>query len=347
MADDDLFPDGEPRADGSNPGSLRESDGNDVVSGAGTGRADGAVDPERPVPGRDARLGNVLVGVPAYNEEITIGSLVLAARRLTDSVLVVDDGSTDDTAEIARSAGASVVRHDRNRGKGAAVRTLFEHTIRGEYDALVLLDGDGQHMPEDIPAVVAPILEGDCDVVVGSRYIDGDASQTPLYRRFGQHVLDYATVGVTGTKLSDTQSGFRALSPYAVKKLNISTDGMGVESEMLMEIDKHGFELREIGIDVRYEEVDGQTFNPVRHGVSVLAYIVQSLQNRRPVLFYGLPGIALVVLGCGIGLHSLMLPQSDGGLSQWRVTASELAVTLGALVLFLGVTLQEIRQHHD
>jgi glycosyltransferase involved in cell wall biosynthesis len=343
MAEDNSIRKNRPHGDRSDPGPLRRP----VEDGRGSGWRERPADGPGDAVDSDSRLENVLVGIPAYNEGITIGSLVLATRRLTDNVLVVDDGSTDDTAEIARAAGATVVRHDGNSGKGVAVRTIFEHTIRGEYDALVLLDGDGQHMPEDIPAVAAPILDGDCDVVVGSRYLDGDTAQTPLYRRFGQRILDLATVGVTGTKLSDTQSGFRALSPYAVKKLNISTDGMGVESEMLMEIDEHGFELEEVGIDVRYEEVDGQTFNPVRHGLSVMAYILQSIQDRRPVLFYGLPGVALVALGCGIGLYSMTLPQSDGGLSPWRVTASELTVTLGALILFLGFTLQEIRRHHE
>lgn len=290
----------------------------------------------------EPRLSNVLVGIPAYNEAVAIGSVVLATRRLTENILVVDDGSSDDTARIASDAGARVVRHEQNEGKGAAIKTIFDYAIMEEYDALVLLDGDGQHMPADIPDVVGPVLEGESDMTIGSRYIGQERTKTPLHRRFGQKVLDYATVGATGESVSDSQSGFRAFSPYAMKKLSLSTDGMGIESEILSEASEYGIEFEEVPIDIRYEVPNAQTYNPFRHGLSVLVFILRMARKRHPLALFSLPGVALLLLGCGVAIHSLLLYRSGGTLAQWRVTISAVAVALGAATLSIGLT---TRQH--
>ncbi|WP_157533251.1 glycosyltransferase family 2 protein, partial [Haloferax profundi] len=147
-----------------------------------------------------------VVGIPAYNEEVGIGSTVLAAQQYADEVVVVDDGSTDNTVPIASASGATVIVHEENQGKGAAVQTLLNHAQQTGCDAFVILDGDGQHHPRDIPQVVTPVIEGDSDLVIGSRYIEGGPDdETPLYRRFGQRVLDFLTAGSSGQNLTDTQ----------------------------------------------------------------------------------------------------------------------------------------------
>lgn len=228
-----------------------------------------------------------LIGIPAYNEAGSIERIVDQAAEFAAEVVVVDDGSADDTVDIVDETDATLLEHDHNQGKGTALRTLFEYVRTTECDSLVILDGDGQHLPEEIPTVVEPVEEDDADMVIGSRYLEADEDETPGYRRFGQQVLDYLTFGSSGTKLSDTQSGFRAFSRDAIETLSIETSGMGVESELIMDAQDSGLTITERPIDVRYEDVDGQTLNPVYHGFSVALFLAKSMPERRPALFYG------------------------------------------------------------
>src|SRR5881275_2120859 len=133
----------------------------------------------------------ILVAIPAFNEGATIGSVVLKARQFASEVIVVDDGSTDDTAETAALAGAHVIQHARNLGKGLAVRTAWLYARENAAEAFVLLDGDHQHDPNDIPRLAEKILSGKSDVVIGVRW--GKTSRMPMYRRVGKRALDYAT----------------------------------------------------------------------------------------------------------------------------------------------------------
>ncbi|AGB38914.1 glycosyltransferase family 2 protein [Natronococcus occultus] len=245
-----------------------------------------------------------LVGIPAYDEAGSIEDIVRDASTFAAEVVVVDDGSSDETVEIVAETDATVLEHDSNRGKGEALRTLFEYARTTDHESVVILDGDGQHYPDDIPTVAAPVETADADMVVGSRYLEGGPDETPFHRRVGQQVLDYLTFGSSGTKLSDTQSGFRAFSRDAIETLSIETSGMGVESELIMDAQDARLTITERPIDVRYEGVDGQTLNPVTHGVGVALFLARSISERRPALFYGTVGAAL--LGVVIGARWLL-----------------------------------------
>lgn len=287
-------------------------------------------------------LSDVLVGIPAYEEETSIGSVVVAAKNIAGEVVVVDDGSTDDTADIAKAAGARVIRHGENKGKGAAIRTLFQHAQTEDVDAVVLIDGDGQHDPEDIPEVVWPVVEGICDVTIGSRYMEGDRTETPLYRRFGQKVLDRLTASSSGTDLSDTQSGFRAFSPEAIRELAIRTDGMGVESEMIGDASEKDLKISEVPIDVKYDDVDGQTYNPLRHGLSVMAFVLQLVRDRHPLLFFGVPGVVFLGAGGLLGIDVILTYQSPRPVSPIFAALTGFVVIVGLLLVFCGLVLNQV-----
>jgi len=181
-----------------------------------------------PPEGRDMKT---LAAIPCHDEGLAIGSVVLKARKYVDEVLVADDGSTDDTVEVAEAAGAVVVSHGVNKGKGSAVRTSLGYAAEHGFDALVLLDGDGQHDPGEIPGLLEPILNDAADLVIGFRSFE----QMPVYRRFGRAVLDHVT-GAGGT-VTDSQSGFRALN----RKATLSLAGMLKVDDFSIELQVRGF----------------------------------------------------------------------------------------------------------
>jgi len=199
--------------------------------------------------------------IPAYNEEKTIGSIVLGARQYALRVIVVDDGSQDATGEIAKLAGAQVIVHHQNRGKGAALKTGFQAIINTDIentDIIVTLDSDGQHNPQEIPLILKPIIEDKADLVNGSRYMtemNGDSEEngnkTPLYRRVGQNVLDSATNISSGElDVTDSQSGFRAFRATTLPTYTFHSNDYTIESEMLIEAAKSGLRIVEVPINV-------------------------------------------------------------------------------------------------
>ena len=206
---------------------------------------------------RDTAPQNITVILPAYNEEVSIGSIVLLTRFYADNVIVVDDGSADRTAEIARKAGAEVIIHKTNTGKGGALKTGFKAAAEMGADIIVTMDSDGQHNPADIPKLIAPIIEGNADIVNGSRYLNGLGKNTPIYRRVGQTMLDRVTNVSSGVKITDSQSGFRAFTASTVDIFRFDAQGMGIESEMLADAGKAGLRIKEVEIGVRYD-VDAQ-----------------------------------------------------------------------------------------
>ncbi len=279
--------------------------------------------------------------VPAYNEERFIGSVVLKARQQVGKVIVVDDGSIDATASIAAAAGAFVVSHERNQGKGAALNTGFRKARELDVEAVVLLDGDGQHDPAAIPALTAPVEAQQADVVVGSRFL-GVRSRIPRWRRFGQHALTAATNVASGTPLTDSQSGFRALSPKALQALTFRPNGgFSIESEMQFLARRHGLTIREVPVHVLYEEPAKR--NPVGHGFQVLNGILALVSQHRPLLFFGVPGAILLLAGLVLGLVVVDRYNTYQTLAVGYALISVLLDLIGIQTLFTGIILHSIR----
>lgn len=239
-------------------------------------------------------MSKVAVLLPAYNEEVSIASMVLLSLQYANEVIVIDDGSSDRTSEVSRLAGATVLSHTTNKGKGAALKTGFKYAQ--DYDIIVTIDADGQHNPSEIPDVIKPIMEDRADIVNGSRYIAGKDTTTPTYRRVGQTVLDNATYLASGVKLTDTQSGFRAFSSKSIEYFNFDPNGFGIESDMLIEASVNKLRIVEVEITVRYD-VNTTTDNPIVQGFSVLMRILELMRFNRPLYFYGISGSIVLFLG--------------------------------------------------
>jgi glycosyltransferase involved in cell wall biosynthesis len=288
------------------------------------------------------QTGPVLAVIPAYDEERFIASVVLKARRFVDQVIVIDDGSTDETAMLAEAAGATVIRQPHNQGKAAALNAGFDMARQLNPSAVVLLDGDGQHNPADIPALLQPILDGDADVVVGSRFM-GVTSDIPRWRVAGQHFLTIATNRASGIALSDSQNGFRALSRRAIANLSFRTRGFSVESEMQFLIKQHHLAVREVPIAVNYDE--GPKRNPVTHGVQVLNGILRMIGQNRPLFFFGVPGLLILAAGLFLGLTVV---DSYNMYSKLAVGTALIAISLcivGLFSIFTGIILHTIRAY--
>jgi len=284
-------------------------------------------------------MSGIVAILPAFNEEVSIGSMVLLARQHADRVIVVDDGSHDRTAEVAELAGAEVIRHPENRGKGAALKTGFS-SVDGAR-AIVTIDTDGQHDPAEIPKVAAPILAGEADIVNGSRYLCGNKKDTPFYRRVGQKVLDTASNLESGANLTDTQSGFRAFAPSTIPAFRFRQTGLAIESEMLADAGQANLRIKEVEIGVRYD-VDCSTENPVSHGVRVLVKILHDMELRRPLYYFTLPGLILAAVGIGMGLGFLR-DFYHGGALHFGPTLLMIMLTLvGSFSAMTGVILHSI-----
>lgn len=214
----------------------------------------------------------VIAVIPCLDEEYFIGDIVARTSKYVDRVIVVDDGSTDNTSKVARAAGARVIKHREKQGAGAATRTGFEAAKADSADILVTLDGDGQHNPDEIPQVLAPIIAGEADMVIGSRFLPPNqqtqGTNIHPHRKFGIHIITWLCNFGSKAKVSDSQSGFRAHSRRLLEAVNITEKGFGFSVQVLLQARKKGFVITEVSISCRYHS-QGSSLNPVAHGLVV------------------------------------------------------------------------------
>ncbi|MDO8726854.1 MAG: glycosyltransferase family 2 protein [Candidatus Methanoperedens sp.] len=282
-----------------------------------------------------------IAAMPAYNEERSIAKMVLLSRKYADMVVVVDDGSTDSTADIAQAMGAHVIRHPENRGYGGALRTCFETARDLAADRMVILDSDGQHDPAQIPELVEPLNVG-FDVVIGSRFINGNGKNVPIFRKIGMKVLDAVTNIGGKIKVSDTQSGLRAYGRKAIEKININTNNMSAGSEILMQINDHRLKIKEVEIHCSYDVERASTQNPVSHGIGVLLGVLKQIEFKKPLYFLTLPGIILSLSGFGLGIFLLESKISRGILPFGPTLLMILIILIGVFSIFTGIILHSI-----
>jgi glycosyltransferase involved in cell wall biosynthesis len=195
----------------------------------------------------------VMVLIPAYNAAKSVGDVVRASKDIIRDVVVVNDGSRDDTASVARAAGAEVVDHPQNRGKGGALKTGFAHAIKNGYDVVVTLDADGQHLPREIPKFLKSREETKADLIIGGRsHLFGEMLPR---RRLANRFSAWSIAKASGTKVTDSQSGFRLYSANLLRNVRLRTEGFDLESEVIVRAGVGGFKVLTIPIDLGF--VDG------------------------------------------------------------------------------------------
>ncbi len=281
---------------------------------------------------------HVIVAMPAFNEGKYITELIWSIRlNKCEDILVIDDGSTDQTVTEALVAGVKVIRHPTNKGYGAAIQTILEEARKRIFDVLVIMDADGQHSVSDLPRMVKAILEDGYDMVIGHR----DHKQIPTYRRVGQRILSVATDALSGADL-DSQSGFRAYSPKAVALLHPKENGMAVSSELVSLATQAGLKITEVPISVKYL-ADSSTHNPIAQGVDTLTRIIRMISERKPLLFFGLGGFVIMICGIGLGVKAFfMLQEHAGALPIGTALVSFLLMVVGVFSMFTGIILNVV-----
>ena len=286
----------------------------------------------------------VVAGLPMYNEEETIGTVVTKTLDFVDSVICVDDGSSDSGARIAEACGAIIHQHRVNRGYGGALKSLFRIAREMDADALVVLDSDGQHNPEDIPKLLEPIISEEADFVIGSRFIDGGGGEDmPAYRRLGIKVITATSNLSSDLSIQDTQSGFRAFSKLAIERLRFDAEGMELSLEMLEDAHEKNLEIKEVPTIIRYDVPKGSSFTAISHGFTVLAWAMLSLSQKKPLLVLGLPGLGLFAAGTAMAFNAINgISDSVDALVGPGLTAIWIGV-LGLSLMATGLVLQSAR----
>jgi len=281
--------------------------------------------------------------LPAYNEEEQIFDIVKNTSKYVDKVIVCDDGSNDHTLENAKKAGAIVTNHPTNRGKGAAMRTLFEHAKKIDGDIIITMDSDGQFLPEEIPNLVNSLIENNADIVTGYRF--DDEKDMPKYRKFGNKVLDKITNLATEIPVRDTQSGFRAYSKKAINSIKFNTDGYGADSEILISAAKKGLKILEVPVTVIYN-TQGKTSkkNPVSHSVSVVNTLIELIIIKQPLRYLGIPGFILVIIGIIFSLIVIALFNDTRFFSIPNTLIALGSLLVGLILLLMSAVLYSINR---
>ncbi|SFG73348.1 Glycosyl transferase family 2 [Halopelagius inordinatus] len=297
---------------------------------------------------------NVLVGIPAYNEGDRISDVVTETRKYADMTVVVDDGSADDTAEISRRAGAVVIEHEQNRGYGAALQTLFKEAKQRDAGHLVILDGDGQHDPADIPKLVERQRATGAELVVGDRFGEGANSDVPLYRRLGLttiNVLTNLSMGVVRSDawIRDTQNGFRAYDKQAIRTLaetNSLGEQMSASTDILHHAHNRKYDIEEVGTTVRYDIENASTHNPIKHGTILVSNILRTVERERPLLVLGFPGFASAFVGLGLGYWTVSTYLLTNDFPLELATVASFTTLGGLLACFTAIILHSLKAHY-
>ena len=279
----------------------------------------------------------ITIGIPAYNEEKNIASVITKLKKITNSIIVCDDGSSDMTSKISKNLGVVVISHKKNMGYGVAINSIFQKSKEMNSDLLVTFDADGQHRVEDIEKVIEPIKNNDADLVIGSRFLD-KKSNVPNYRKIGIKVITKVTNASIKKKLTDSQSGFRAYNQRVLSQISPSDMGMGISTEILIKSSSKGLRITEVPITVLYEG-DTSTHNPVSHGTSVLISTIKYTSIEHPLKFYGIPSIIFLIMGSTFTYLAIQFYSEVGRLNTNITLLAGATILIGIVLLISAILL--------
>jgi glycosyltransferase involved in cell wall biosynthesis len=284
---------------------------------------------------------NLVIGIPAYNEEENIAKIIVEIKKITKNIIVCNDGSTDLTAEIAEKLGVIVINHEKNQGYGAAIKSIFLKAKEIDTDVLVTFDADGQHRIEDISKVLSPIKEGKADIVIGSRFLSEESNDIPDYRKLGIKIITKITNTSIKEKITDSQSGFRAYNKKVLSEIIPTEMGMGVSTEILIKASNKACRITEVPIKILYQG-NTSTHNPVSHGASVIVSTIKFTSIEHPLKFYGISGITSTAIGLFFMIWTLQEFSQFGTLPPITTLISIGFVLIGMILLIAAILLHSL-----
>ena len=282
----------------------------------------------------------VTVGIPAYNEEKNIASIIVKLKKISSRIIICNDGSTDSTGLIAKELGAIVINHQKNQGYGAAIKSIFLKSKEIGAKVLVTLDADGQHDVNEIDKLLKPITDNKCDIVIGSRFL-GETENIPSYRKLGINVITKLTNASIKKNLTDSQSGFRAYNKKVIEQVQLSDSGMGVSTEILIKASSKEFRIAEVPITISYGG-DTSTHNPVTHGTSVIFSTIKYTSIEHPLKFYGIPSVILLIIGAVLTYFAIEYYVDIGRLNTNLTVVSAGIVLVGIVLLITAILLYSL-----
>ena len=285
-------------------------------------------------------MSKIAIGLPAFNEEKNIASIILQLKKKYELIIVCDDGSSDLTAAIAEKMGALVVKHEKNLGYGGAIRSLFSKACELECDIFVTFDSDGQHVVSEIENIIEPIQKNEADIVIGSRFL-GSTKDLPKYRKIGIKTITGLTNTLTGANITDAQSGFRAYSKKVLNEISPTESGMGISTEILIKSSKKQMRISEIPITINYED-NTHSQEPISHGTSVVFSTVKHVAIERPLLYYGVTGLCFIIIGLVFGGWTIQMYSETGSVITNIALVGIGGVILGTILLITATILYSI-----
>lgn len=285
--------------------------------------------------------------IPALNEEKTITKVIEAIPKKINSIneviiLVIDDGSTDNTSNLAQEAGAKVIRHSSNQGVGKAFQTGFSAAIEMSADILITLDADGQFDPKEIPQIIQPILDQKADMVTGSRFVDPSfiPKNMPYMKQWGNRRVANIISWATGKKFNDVSCGFRAYNREALLKLNLFGK-FTYTQETFLDLAYKGLEIVEVPITVQYFD---ERKSRVASSLSNYAFkagniIFRTIKDYRPLKFFGLSGLIIFLIGCGFDLFVFKHFLENGSFAPYKILGflGAFLNAIGIMIIFIGI----------
>jgi glycosyltransferase involved in cell wall biosynthesis len=286
----------------------------------------------------------IVITIPAYNEGKTLGKVVRDIRKVMDSssydyrykVVVVDDGSSDDTSEIARKAGAIVFSHPRNCGLAETFRTEVKKSLEMGADIIVHIDADGQYLPKEIPLLIKEVQKGN-DLVLGSRF-KGKIEHMPIVKRLGNKAFSKVISQITGVDISDGQTGFRAFTKEVAKSITIISSHTYTQEQIIKAV-RQKFRIKEV--PVYFAKRDGKSrliSNPFGYATRAWINIIRIYRDYEPLKFFGLVGSFIFFLGFLLGLYLVWIQFFGDGVNRHfgLMMLDVLVLSLGFQVIIFG-----------
>jgi glycosyltransferase involved in cell wall biosynthesis len=285
--------------------------------------------------------------IPAFNEADHVGKVIAETRAQGLDVLVIDDGSTDDTAAVAQAAGATVVRNTRNMGLGPTIRRGYQEALKTDADVIVQLDADGQYDPAEIPKLIQPIESGAADMVLGSR-LENLQYKMPFMKRLGNRAFSFVLRRLAHEDVQDGQTGFRAMRRQVLEKC-LPINEFSYTQEMIIRAAKEGFVIQSVPVHFykRYDDESRLFGNPFSFAYKAWWIILRTWRDYHPFAFFVIPGLLFLLASLGfavfVGLHLYYTGGITGRVGS--LVSAGVLFLFGVQMIMIGLLADMIRTH--